>query len=168
MFPGDTPACLDYVRRAERQSEPDSLGKTVDLLELPRPRYYGSSGHGSVVLGPSAYLEPHSLGHIRLQIGAGGTGELVCHDYLDLTRKFIHDPGVELAEQPVDVSGGAPSRLVLPGCKRYDVDVVLAHGFQEASRDAADAGGQDLLRVPHPYLLQPLCRLRPCYAYPGH
>ena len=161
------PGLLD-MRRAERQSEPDPLREMLDLLELPRPRYYGRSGHSRVVLCPRAYLEPHALGHERLQVGAGRPGKLVRHYNLDLIRKFTHDRGVELAEQPVDVPCGASTGLVLRGRERYDVNVALAYGYNDAVRDPAYAWGPDLLRIPDPYLPQ-LSRLL-CVGYPdpGH
>src|SRR5215203_2405518 len=167
-FRKDTAPCLQDVRRAERQPEPDLLREGFDLLQLPRPRHDGRGGHGGVVFGPGPYLQPHFLRNGRLQILPGGSGKLVHHHDLDLVRKFAHDFGVELAEQPVNVSGDVPSGLVLPGRERDDVDVVPADGLEDRVRNPLYAGSPDLLGISNPYLLQPFRHFSTRDTDPGH
>src|SRR5918992_6126114 len=132
-FPDYPPTGLHNVRRSEWQSEPYPLRETPHLLELPRPRQYRRSSHGRVVLSTGTHLQSHVLRHERLEIGAGRPGKLIYNYYFNLVHKFTHDRGVELAEQPVDVSGGGSPGLVLRRGERNDVDVAKAYGFQDAS-----------------------------------
>ena len=156
------------MRRAERQFEPDPLREPVHLVELARPRHDGRSGNGRVVLGPRAYLQPHTLRHERLQMGAGRPGKLVYDYQFNLIRKFTYDLGVEFAEQPVDVTRGAAPGLVLSRRQRPHTDVVLTHGFDDAIRDPPYAEDTDGLRVPNAYLPQPFRLYFASYTDPGH
>ena len=131
-----------------------------DLLQLPRPRQYGRRRDGRVVLGPGTHLEPHASGDERLQMIPGGPGKLVHHNDLDLARKFTYDPGVELAEQPVDVARGLPADLVLRWRERDDADVFRTYGFEDALREPPYAENADLFGIPDAYLLQALSPAR--------
>src|SRR4051794_9594926 len=107
----------------------------LDLLELLGPRHYRGGSHCRVVLGPGTHLQTHAARDERLQMVAGGPGELVHHDGLDLVRKFTDDPRVELAEQPVDVAGSLPAGFVLARRERNDADVLWTDGLDDPFRD---------------------------------
>ena len=133
---------------------PTRFERLFDLPELPGPRHYGRRRDGRVVLGPGTHLQPHATRDERFQVIAGGPGELVHHHDLDLARKFTDDPGVDLAEQPVDVAGGVAAGFVLTRGERDDADVFRTDDLEDALRDHLYAENADLFGIPDACLLQ--------------